>query len=97
MAELGQGLAAHSISARNVAGQRTISFDQWAQLFDWISHQLSVTTAAAFSQHFGAELHGTSLAQARQALSVRATAAQLACISSIRQTAMRLHQDSGFR
>lgn len=71
VSELGQGLVAHSVPARNAAGQRAISFDQWAQLFDWVSHHLGVTTEAALTERFGAELRGTELAQARQALAVR--------------------------
>ena len=54
--EVRQGLLAHSVIVRDSAGERIITFDQWAQLFDWVSHRLDIADDQVLQRRLGVDV-----------------------------------------
>jgi hypothetical protein len=49
-------LLVHTVIVRNSTGQRVVTFDQWAQLYDYISRRLGIVTLAKLQQRLGVQM-----------------------------------------
>lgn len=71
MYELRKGLLSHTVVVRRVGGDRVITFDQWAQLFDWVGHHLDIHDPLQLKRRLGVDLNAPDGPQERSALGVR--------------------------
>ena len=69
--DLRHGLLSHTVVVRRAGGERLVTFDQWAQLFDWVGHHLDIHEPAQLKLRLGVDFSAPGGVQARSALGVR--------------------------